>query len=265
MRRPVTLFLVLTFGWAWLLWGYWVFAMPPGGLVLSPSFLVMAMLGGFAPSLAALATVRLTEPRGSLRGFLVRSIAPPDPATALLALLLAPAIAALGWLLQSRLFAGLAWPDVPALLPVLLVWPLFAALGEELGWRGLLFPRLVDRRGLIPAALLIGLIWGVWHLPADFVGLKATGGWFWLAFLVNGPFVLTGHALVMAALWRRRPGNVLQMLLYHWGITAAAMLAPSPGPDPLAQIGAAALSAALVYLAAAMLFLLPNRSPTPTV
>ena len=46
IRRPIALFLALTFGWAWLLWGHWVFAMPPGGLVLSPAFLLMAVVGG---------------------------------------------------------------------------------------------------------------------------------------------------------------------------------------------------------------------------
>lgn len=38
-------------------------------------------------------------------------------------------------------------------------------LGEELGWRGLLSPRLVAAYGLVKASLLTGLIWSAWHYP----------------------------------------------------------------------------------------------------
>ncbi len=39
------------------------------------------------------------------------------------------------------------------------------ALGEELGWRGFLFPRLQERFGFHGACLISGLIWAVWHFP----------------------------------------------------------------------------------------------------
>ena len=253
MGRPVALFVTLTFLWAWAFWGYWVVFMPPGGLVLSPGFLASAIIGGFAPSFAALAVLALTEGGAAARRLLARLRQWPGTAWSLLALLLAPGLAAVGWVLEGTMLTFI-FPDVRSLLPVLLAWPLLAALGEELGWRGFLYPRLVDRAGPLGAAVAVGLLWGLWHLPADYVGLKATGGWFWLAFLINGPLVLTGHALVMAWLWSRTGGNLVAMVLYHIGITAAAMLAPSPGPEPLAQIAGAAIAAGVVWAAAGLLW-----------
>jgi len=41
----------------------------------------------------------------------------------------------------------------------------FAALGEEVGWRGFLYPRLKERFGTARGRLLGGAIWGVWHWP----------------------------------------------------------------------------------------------------
>ena len=41
----------------------------------------------------------------------------------------------------------------------------FAALGEEVGWRGFLYPRLKERFGAAKGRLLGGVIWGVWHWP----------------------------------------------------------------------------------------------------
>ncbi len=36
---------------------------------------------------------------------------------------------------------------------------------EELGWRGILQPRLEKMFGYLPSVLTVGAIWGVWHLP----------------------------------------------------------------------------------------------------
>lgn len=41
----------------------------------------------------------------------------------------------------------------------------FAALGEEVGWRGALYPRLKERFGTAKGRLFGGLIWGAWHWP----------------------------------------------------------------------------------------------------
>jgi uncharacterized protein len=51
-----------------------------------------------------------------------------------------------------------------ALTGAILINSLFA-LGEELGWRGFLLPRLVDRFGVRPALIMTGVIWGLWHAP----------------------------------------------------------------------------------------------------
>ena len=54
--------------------------------------------------------------------------------------------------------------------------------GEETGWRGFALPRLLTRFSPLTAALILGVIWGVWHTPAFFLsGLSQSGlnyGWF---------------------------------------------------------------------------------------
>ena len=63
-------------------------------------------------------------------------------------------------------FCGLApWALKGHLLGALLMLPrgLGRALGEEIGWRGFLFPRLRSRFSFPMASLLSGLIWSVWH------------------------------------------------------------------------------------------------------
>src|SRR5690606_4808307 len=60
------------------------------------------------------------------------------------------------------------WPGagVLALTPVVFLWVLaFSVAGEEIGWRGWLLPRLLDRTGPVRASLAVGLVWAIWHLP----------------------------------------------------------------------------------------------------
>ena len=48
-----------------------------------------------------------------------------------------------------------------------LLWTLLLGgpLAEELGWRGFAFPLLRDRTNALVSSLIIGALWGLWHLP----------------------------------------------------------------------------------------------------
>lgn len=79
---------------------------------------------------------------------------------------------AMAWM-REVLEVMIGFPSLPswALLPLFavalctlgLVMNTIAALGEEIGWRGLLFPTLQRTLGFRAAALLSGAIWAVWH------------------------------------------------------------------------------------------------------
>lgn len=51
-----------------------------------------------------------------------------------------------------------------------LITMLIGGIGEEAGWRGILQPELERRFGLFKGTVLVGLIWGFWHLPANLAG-----------------------------------------------------------------------------------------------
>ena len=46
----------------------------------------------------------------------------------------------------------------------------FFALGEEIGWRGYLYPALRGRFSIVQTHVLLGLIWSLWHLPINLQG-----------------------------------------------------------------------------------------------
>ena len=47
---------------------------------------------------------------------------------------------------------------------------LINCFGEEWGWRGFLLPKLLKQFKVVPALILNGLIWGLWHAPLTIMG-----------------------------------------------------------------------------------------------
>jgi hypothetical protein len=233
--------------------------MPSGGLRLSAAFLACALLGGLSPSLAAIVTSWVTGRRGAVRELLRRLLLwRQTPATYVFAVCAVPISTLASTIIALGLFGNLVFPD-PGLLAMAAIWPLAAAIGEELGWRGMLLPTLETRFGLLNAALLTGLVWGLWHLPADYIALKGYGDLFVLAFLINGPVVLTAHSIIMAWLWRKTRGSLLIAVLYHWSVTASAIAAPTAGGEGWAGLLNSAIGAALVWALALIVW---NTHPT---
>ncbi|MDW3652141.1 MAG: type II CAAX endopeptidase family protein [Bacteroidia bacterium] len=42
----------------------------------------------------------------------------------------------------------------------------FGPMGEELGWRGFMLPKLLEKHSILKSTLYVGLAWGVWHLAS---------------------------------------------------------------------------------------------------
>jgi len=72
------------------------------------------------------------------------------------------------WLLGGPDVCIPHWPHFyGALVPALVIDP--GPFGEELGWRGFALPRLLQRWSPLTASVVLGVIWGLWHLPAFFI------------------------------------------------------------------------------------------------
>ena len=110
---------------------------------------------------------------------------------------------------------------VSLLLGVLVYGPvinLFFAIGEEIGWRGFLYPALRQRMSTLPACLLVGAIWGLWHTP---INLWDT---------TMAPVIPASHGLGFSAgtflAWlSERSGSLWPAALAHGTINAAAQVA----------------------------------------
>ena len=129
------------------------------------------------------------------------------------------------------------------------------ALGEEIGWRGFLYPQLKAKFGTKKALVVHGLIWGAWHFPLIWlIGYEYGFGYF--GYPVVGMLVFA----VIAAGWGilhawiyEKSGSIWLPAILHGAINAAGTL-------PLAvcltdNASAALLGAAPVGLLAGLPFL----------
>jgi len=84
-------------------------------------------------------------------------------------------------------------------------------MGEEIGWRGYALPRLQTRRSALSASLILGVIWGFYHLPLSF-----TGSAFRSPSIVI-PFVISTIALsvILAWVYNSTGGSLLLVVLLH--------------------------------------------------
>jgi membrane protease YdiL (CAAX protease family) len=114
---------------------------------------------------------------------------------------------------------------------LLILLRLVTAAGEEIGWRGHLLPLLQARLSALNASLVIGMIWGVWHLPL----LIGNG--------VEGPIIALrlvstiGGAVMFTWLFNNTGGSVLAVILLHAGNNLwGPLLATSPTAQPAATV-----------------------------
>jgi membrane protease YdiL (CAAX protease family) len=142
---------------------------------------------------------------GALKYYLIALLAPAVFATAVVLIVQPLGLGEFRWLLVGWLiYLTLLLKALPSVL---------FTLGEEYGWRGYLLPRLLPL-GEIRATVLVGLIWGPWHVPLLVAGLNYPGVSPWLAILV---FLFTIVALSFAYAWFyiASSGSVLVVALLH--------------------------------------------------
>lgn len=174
--HPVTSYFVLAFVGAWLCLLPIVLSTDGLGLVPFqtpfPLFVALYLLASFAgPTLAAVLVTLALEGRAGLGPFFRRYVQwRVGVVPYVLALLGFPLI----WLVAMTALMGAAgWQAllaqpltfVTTYLPAVLFFPGLITWGEEPGWRGFAQTRLQERHRPVLAALLVGFLHGVWHLP----------------------------------------------------------------------------------------------------
>jgi len=103
-------------------------------------------------------------------------------------------------------------------LPLLILGP----LSEEIGWRGYALPRLQKRWNALTSSLIVGVIWGLWHLPLFMmVGTSQHElGVPFIGFLVG----FMANSILYTWLYNNTKQSIWSAILLHWLYTYAGQV-----------------------------------------
>ena len=196
----------------------------------------LLLLGTFAPSLAALWLTARSEGGTGVNALLRRVI---QWRVALPWYLFAAgymAVIKLTVAVVHRVSTG-AWPHFGHLpwyvIPGAVLFSTPFQAGEEIGWRGYALPRLAARLGLAGASILLGFIWGFWHLPQFFIPGADTYGQSFLVFLLQ----VTALSVAIAWLYARTNRSLLLPMLMHAAVNNSKDIVPSAVPGATNPFG----------------------------
>jgi membrane protease YdiL (CAAX protease family) len=156
-----------------------------------------------------------------------------------------------------------AWPrfgtDPWYLIPLAILFSTPFQAGEEIGWRGYALPRLAARFGLARASILLGVIWGCWHLPQFFIREADTYRQSFFVYVLG----VIALSVTIAWLWDRAGRSLLLPMLLHAAWNNSKDIVPSSMPGATSTFGLGAspvgwLTLALLWVCAAF-FLLDMR------
>ncbi len=213
--RAVFGFYALTFAITWGL---------VGGYIIAPEWAAATFgeisgshpfffLATWAPAISAFALILFFGGVSGLKAFLSRLFLwRGSPSWALFILIGVPVIFMLGSLMKGgSFFAPLPPEGVSALLAFTLMM-LFLGPIEEFGWRGVAQPILQRHMAPLWAGVIIGTIWGIWHIPAFFLSGTVFAGWNFFPFLVGNIAI----AVLVTPLFNAARGSLLWPMLFHW-------------------------------------------------
>jgi membrane protease YdiL (CAAX protease family) len=267
-RHPLLAFFVLTFGLTWGLGA--CFALFPAQLtavfgkvsVTNPLFIVAV----YAPGISAIIVSGRIDGSAGVRrllgGFLrwrigIRwylAILVGIPMLSAIAMLLSAAHARTPLMVDHwyRLFllgpsgqqivraagAGGLWSAILAIFGSFLADP--GPLGEELGWRGFALPRLLKDRSALSAGVILGVIWGVWHLPAFILAGTPQNNMSFPLFMIG----VVALSVLLTWAFMGTSGSVLAAALIHWTFNTCTDMTQMP--LALVSVGVLVIAAAVV-------------------
>ncbi|MBD5537417.1 MAG: CPBP family intramembrane metalloprotease [Lachnospiraceae bacterium] len=170
--KHLALFFIITLAWTW---GFG-FAPVFMGIEGTPLGTFLFYFGGGAPSVTALFIVFLTYSKEQRKDYFMRCFSFRYMGIKWLVLTVLfftlisivaiwSGVYLLGYEMPGMNYIHAIMQNPLNLFLVLFFSVISGPLNEEFGWRGYALDRLFIRFGFTGATLLLGFIWGIWHLP----------------------------------------------------------------------------------------------------
>ena len=230
-NKKTYIFLLITIIWSWTFWLIGLNLLVNGINQESiGKFLIFFFTGVYGPSISAIVTTIIFEGFEGVSNLLKKLFIWNVPFKNYLYIIILPIIFVIIGIGLYNIFIGdigsfdlMAFLSIPTIL-----WAGFYAgpLGEELGWRGFLLPELQKRHTNLKSAIIIGVIWFIWHIPLWWAPFGTLVSGESISFLPVITYFLMLICLSIIITWLviNSKGSVLVALLFHLSINAGIAL-----------------------------------------
>lgn len=213
--RTLIVFLVITFGLAWGILSLFIFLPDQmtgffGQLTGQHPLFYLCV---YAPAIATFFIVIYNNGMTGLRHFLSRFLLWRCTLSWYLFLFGGlPLVFIIGSAIKGTLFSDSFPFSSFQMLVIALVLAMIKGPIEEFGWRGLALPLLQRKLAPLWAGLVLGIVWGLWHIPAFLLSGTQQSAWSFTPFLLG----TIAMSIIMTPLFNRSGGSIFLTALFHF-------------------------------------------------
>ena len=224
--HPVLAYFVLTFALSWT--GALAVAAPQlirlqplpkiAGILMFPVMLL-------GPACAGVLLRRIVDGKSGLSALLSQMLRASVSVRWYAALLVPPTLILAVLMFLERFVSSVYAPN-RFLLGVLFGIP--AGFFEEIGWTGYAFCKMRSRKDAVAPSILLGLLWGLWHLPAiDFLGTASPHGVYVWPFFFAFTLAMTAMRVLMVWVYTNTKSVLLAQLMHVSSTGSLVVFSPA--------------------------------------
>ena len=209
----------------------------------------LSLLSPYGPTIAAFVITGITEGKPAMKAlwkrFWNRSL---SIKWLFIILLFFPTLRLVANLV-SRILDGQAYPILTSpnqpwmfIIPLIFNGLIHGGMSEEFGWRGYVLPRFQAKWNALISSLILGVIWGVWHLPLLLAGVGSANS------VVE---LLSWQALVaifFTWVFNNTNGSILAVVIFHAMVNTSGDIVWCCGPSPWHFYGVYLLAGILIVI-----------------
>ena len=216
-KKYLTWFFILSYLIFWLLLGLTGYLISIEVSLLIQN--IMKNICAWTPTFVILIMFRKLYPDVSLKEYLkMHFMKKIDPkvflASFLLQVLILAAAVLSFFIISNKPLNTITFIGASSIIPVLIMSLTSGALGEELGWRGYALNILQKKYAPLTASLILGLIWGFWHLPlmilSGYSGVELA--YYIIAFMV----AVISTSIIITFFYNKSKNIVIAMWIHFW-------------------------------------------------